>query len=92
MHPGEKDVLIQNFAYLVKNISTLNVLNHLHTVGIFNEIDCNNILKSRKPNRHLLFLLEKRGPYAFSEFLNSLNPLLLQNLKTLENDLSKLQI
>jgi len=45
-----------------------------------------------KTNRILLHLLEKKGPHALAEFLSCLDEELLNQLKTLENQISKLQI
>ena len=88
----EKDVILQNYKFLVVCIPTEQVVTRLNEMGIFSNKDCTTIAQSRKPNRSLLYLLEKRGPNAFSVFLSSLTPEILHQLKTLENDISKLEI
>lgn len=88
----DAELLRQNYSVLLKNISTLHVLSHLSYVGVFNQEDCNRVLKSRKPNRVLLYLLKKKGSKTFAEFLNSLNPEFVKQLNTLENDISNLKI
>ena len=81
----DKDVVRQNYSFLVKHIPTLRVLSHLYQVGVFTKKDCNSILKSTKQNRVLLYLLEKRGPHAFPEFLKSVGSHLVKKLTSLEN-------
>ena len=121
MHRCDKEVIRQNYSFLVKHIPTLKVLLHLYQVGIFTEKDCNTVLGNKtrtdskqesraqlpradstrsgararvtaKQNKRLLYILERRGPYAITLFLNSLSSEILYQLKTLENNLSKLQI
>jgi len=47
---------------------------------------------AKKQNKRLLHILERKGPQALTYFLNSLDPLLHSHLKTLENDISRLEI
>ena len=118
MLQSERDVIRQNYKFLVQHIPTLQVLHHLYQVGIFTTQDCNAVLGNKtgidssraqlpradstrsgaqarvtaKQNRVLLHILQRRGPNAFTQFINSLSPKILRQLKTLENKLSNLQI
>lgn len=45
-----------------------------------------------KKNKRLLYILQRRGSEALSIFLNSLDPKLQKQLKTLENDISNITL
>ena len=52
----------------------------MHGLGIFSEKDCAIILKSKKPNRAILYLLERKGPNAtLSKFSQSTYHLKINN-------------
>jgi len=92
MRSTDQHLIGLNYNLLVKQIPTEQVLSHLYQVGVLTKKDCNTVLKSKKSNRVILYLLKRRGSQAFSEFLKSLPHQVVIQMKTLENQMSNLKI
>ena len=75
MEQLHKDVLLQKRVYLVENLDTLSLLNHLLQDKILSKIHYDQIKSHKTPgerSEELLDILEKRGPKAYKSLLKAL--------------------
>lgn len=74
MNKADIEAIRNNFVLLVRELPFMDVLVYLHQDGIFSEAGVVELLDEHTNQRNfaLFFNLQRRGPRAFSSFINAL--------------------